>query len=83
MFHKNIELRVRRQFSEYVKNLEIGETIDVETPTQEIVPVEGLKVHNGFICTVEGCRCLRTTLTSMKQHCQAKHCWTEQKGDFT
>src|SRR5262245_47850768 len=81
-FHKNIELHIRRQFMDYVKNLEIWDQNDIQIPNEEIVAVGSLKVYQGFICTVENCGHLRTTLTSIQQHCWEKHFWTEQKGNL-
>jgi Orsellinic acid/F9775 biosynthesis cluster protein D len=80
MFHGDIDLRVRKQLTEYVKDLEIDETRDVRTPIREIMVVEGLKVHHGFICTVGSCGHLRTTVASIQQHCREKHAWIEQRG---
>jgi Orsellinic acid/F9775 biosynthesis cluster protein D len=41
MFHKNIDLCVRRELTEYVKDLEIHERKYVQTPTREVMAVEG------------------------------------------
>jgi len=80
MFHKNVELHVRRELDNYVRGFEVWDIKDVPVPKEEVDAVEGLKVYEGYICTVEGCKHLRGTIESITRHCKEKHEWTTSRG---
>jgi len=78
--HGEISLKERRELENYVKDFHIAETEDVQSPLTKVGIINGLKIHQGFICTSEGCGHLRTTLKSIKEHCRGEHGWTLSKG---
>ena len=78
--HKSIPINERRALEEYIKQFNVCEIKSVERPSREITAIEGLKIHEGFICMWENCSHLRTTPTSMKQHCFEVHGWIKSKG---
>lgn len=79
--HRDIPLEQRRELESYAQTFDITETKDVQHPTEEINVIEGLRIYeNGLMCVWSGCNHLRSTLTSMKQHCFEEHGWIESKG---
>ena len=78
--HMDISLKERRELENYADDFHIAETTEVQSPLTTVEIIKGLKLHEGFICTSEGCSHLCTTLKSMKQHCWSEHGWTLSKG---
>jgi hypothetical protein len=80
--YQHIDIRVRNQLNDYVQKFDVWEVEQVETPTEEVEIIKGLKVLAGFICTVEGCNNKRTTLKSITEHCRDKHGWIKSNGNI-
>jgi Orsellinic acid/F9775 biosynthesis cluster protein D len=79
--HKNeIELSVRKELETHVRTLVLWDVSDIQSPAEEVNAIEGLKTHEGFICTVQDCNKLCTTPGSMEKHCQLNHDWVKSKG---
>ena len=66
----------------HVKDLDVRPIKEISNPPTEVAAIEGLKVHEGFMCTFGGCNHLRATLTSIEKHCQREHEWTKSKGTY-
>jgi len=75
-YHKAIPLATRQAIADYSKTLQLATLGEVATPTQQVQPVQGLAIVNGFQCEHDGCSDLRSTVSSMKQHCWEVHRWT-------
>jgi Orsellinic acid/F9775 biosynthesis cluster protein D len=80
--HNSIPVKQRRDLETYIKQFDLREVKETQDPLNEVNPIEGLKIHEGYMCTVQGCHHLRTTLMSIQKHCQSKHGWTESKGTY-
>jgi hypothetical protein len=74
--HKAIPIATRKAIADYSKTMELATLDEVTTPNEPVEPVAGLSVIRGFQCEYGGCSELRSTVTSMKQHCRETHGWT-------
>ena len=63
--HQEIALKERQELDDYVKNFDAREVKDVKSPSKEVIAIEGLKIHEGFIYTFEECNHLRFILKSI------------------
>jgi len=79
-FHKAIPFATRKAIGDYSKTLDLATLDQVTTPEGAVEPVPGLTVINGFRCQYTDCSELRSTITSMKQHCWEAHKWTSATG---
>jgi hypothetical protein len=77
-FHKSVPLETRDKITEYASKLNLLEPKKVSIPT-EMIPIEGLTIHNGYKCTYNGCTELKGTLESMRKHCYT-HGWVISDG---
>jgi hypothetical protein len=78
--HQAIALKRRRELENYAKEFDVCEAKDVNSPSKEIKAIEGLKIHEGFVCRFNGCNHSCVKLKSIQKHCQIKHDWTASKG---
>jgi Orsellinic acid/F9775 biosynthesis cluster protein D len=80
--HTSIPVKDRRALENHLLSLQIAEVKDVKAPVTAVEFIKGLKIHEGYMCAAEGCHHLRTTLVSIKKHCQSEHRWTASKGTY-
>jgi Orsellinic acid/F9775 biosynthesis cluster protein D len=73
--HKAIPITTRKAIADYSKTLDLATLNEVATPNEPVQPVQELTVIRGFQCRYGGCSELRSTVTSMKQHCRETHGW--------
>jgi hypothetical protein len=78
--HKSIPLSTRQAISDYSKSLELSAPENVLLPTNSVEPIHGLAIVKGFQCQYTGCSELRSTETSVKQHCWERHEWKAGSG---
>lgn len=81
--HQMIPLKQRRELENYVLNFHVTDIKNVVTPIKEVNAVQGLKIHEGFMCTWKDCGHLRGTVPSIILHCVEEHGWIKSKGAYT
>lgn len=78
--HKSIPLSTHQAISDYSKSLELVTPENLIIPTNPVEPIHGLVIVNGFQCQYTGCDELRSSETSVKQHCWKQHAWKAESG---
>jgi len=78
--HKELELYIRRELEDHAKVLDVWEVEKIKAPTEEVTALEGLEIHEGFICTSAGCGQVAGTSRSIEEHCRDDHGWIKSKG---
>jgi hypothetical protein len=78
--HQGIPLATRQGIVDYSKTLDLAAVEEVATPPDQVEPVHGLNITDGFQCEFDECSELRSTTTSMKQHCWEAHKWVAAAG---
>lgn len=77
--HSSIyELSLRKQIGRYAETLTLREPFDIVLPTNTPAPIPGLKIWNGWQCTV--CFKVGPVIDGGKQHCENEHGWKSGQG---
>lgn len=77
--HKTVySLELRRQIQSYTKRLILVHPSAINIPMNMPLPIEGLKVWNGWQC--KKCFKVGPGKTGGKEHCRGQHGWTSLQG---
>ena len=71
-YHKETPLETCNAIETYVAELDLLPPEEIELP-QDMVPVNGLTIHNGYKCLYDHCSELVGTEGSIVQHCKVNH----------
>ena len=73
------ELSLRKQIEGYAETLTLCQPSDIVVPMNTPPPIPGLKIWNGWQCTV--CFKVGPAMDGGNQHCTDKHGWKTGRGE--
>jgi len=73
--HSDVLLKICQEILEYALTLELCHPNAVIHSLEKIPAVNGLKIHDGFVCNFEGCMDIHGTKNSIRRHCSMRHKW--------